>query len=62
VDLHNLYSSPGIIRITTSRKTRWEGHVAGIEKRGTHIGYWWASEKERNHQQDQDVGGWIMLK
>jgi hypothetical protein len=33
-----------------------------MEKRGTHIGYRWTSEKERNHQQDQDIGGWIMLK
>jgi hypothetical protein len=28
--LHNLYSSPSIIRIMTSRRVRWAGHVAGI--------------------------------
>jgi hypothetical protein len=27
-ELHNLYSSPGIIRITKSRRMRWAGHVA----------------------------------
>jgi hypothetical protein len=27
-ELHNLYSSPSIIRIIKSRKTRWAGHVA----------------------------------
>jgi hypothetical protein len=27
-DLHNLYSSPSIIRIIKSRRMRWEGHVA----------------------------------
>jgi hypothetical protein len=27
-ELHNLYSSPNIIRMTKSRKMRWEGHVA----------------------------------
>jgi hypothetical protein len=27
-ELHNLYSSPNIIRIIKSRRTRWEGHVA----------------------------------
>jgi hypothetical protein len=33
-ELHNLYSSPGIIRIIKSRRMRWAGHVARMgEKR-----------------------------
>jgi hypothetical protein len=27
-ELHNLYSSPSITRIITSRRMRWAGHVA----------------------------------
>jgi hypothetical protein len=27
-ELHNLYPSPSIIRMTTSRRVRWAGHVA----------------------------------
>jgi hypothetical protein len=27
-ELHNLYSSPSIIRMITSKRMRWEGHVA----------------------------------
>jgi hypothetical protein len=27
-ELHNLYSSPSIIRIVKSRRMRWAGHVA----------------------------------
>jgi hypothetical protein len=27
-----------------------------------HIGYWWESQKERDHYEDQDIGGWITLK
>jgi hypothetical protein len=27
-ELHNLYSSPSIIRMTKSRRVRWAGHVA----------------------------------
>jgi hypothetical protein len=27
-ELHNLYSSPNIIRMTKSRRMRWAGHVA----------------------------------
>jgi hypothetical protein len=27
-----------------------------------HIGYWWESQKERDHWEDQDVGWRILLK
>jgi hypothetical protein len=30
--LHNLYSSPDIIRQIKSRRMRWAGHVARIEE------------------------------
>jgi hypothetical protein len=39
-ELHNLYSSPSIIRIIKSRRMRWAGHVARMGRRGTCIGYW----------------------
>jgi hypothetical protein len=58
-ELHNLYSSPSIIRTIKSRKRRWAGHVARMGRRGMHIGYWWESQKERDHLEDQDIGGWI---
>jgi hypothetical protein len=27
-----------------------------------HIGYWWESQKVRDHWGDQDVGRWTILK
>jgi hypothetical protein len=27
-----------------------------------HIGYWWESQKDRKHYEDQDIGGWINIK
>jgi hypothetical protein len=27
-----------------------------------HIGYWWGSQKEGDHLEDQDVGEWTILK
>jgi hypothetical protein len=40
-ELHNLYSSPSIIKMIKSRRMRWTGHVAQMGRRGMHIGYWW---------------------
>jgi hypothetical protein len=31
-------------------------------RRGTLIDYWWESQKERDHCEDPDVGGWIILR
>jgi hypothetical protein len=31
------------------------------EKRNA-IGYWWESQKERDHYEDKYVGGWTILK
>jgi hypothetical protein len=36
-ELHDLYSSPGIIRIMKARRMRWAGHVARMgEKRNAY--------------------------
>jgi hypothetical protein len=36
-ELHNLYSSPNIIRMIKSRRMRWAGHVARMgEKRNAY--------------------------
>jgi hypothetical protein len=59
--LHNLYASPNIMRIIKSRM-RWAGYVARMGRRGMHIGYWRESRRERDHWEDQDVVGWIILK
>jgi hypothetical protein len=61
-ELHNLYSSPSIIRMIKSRRMRGAGRVARMGRRGMIIGYWWEIQKERDHWEDQDVGGWTILK
>jgi hypothetical protein len=33
-----------------------------VGRRGMHVGYWWDSQKERDHWEDQDVGVWAILK
>jgi hypothetical protein len=44
-ELHSLYSSPGIITMIKSRKVG----LARMGKGGMHIGYWWESQKGREH-------------
>jgi hypothetical protein len=45
-ELHNLFTSPSIIRMIKSRRMRWAEHG---ERRGMHIGFWWEGHKERDH-------------
>jgi hypothetical protein len=61
-ELHDLYSSPSIIRMIKSRRMRLAGRIARMGRRGTHIGYWWEIQKGRDHWENQDVGGWTILK
>jgi hypothetical protein len=41
---------------------RGVGHIARIGRRGMHVGYWWENRKERDHWEDQGVGGWVDLR
>jgi hypothetical protein len=47
-ELRDLYFSPRMIIIIKSNRMRWMGHVAGT-RRGTRVGYWWESRRERDH-------------
>jgi hypothetical protein len=44
-----------------SERIRLAGHVARMGRR-LHVDYWWESQKEREHEEDQDVGEWIILR
>jgi hypothetical protein len=41
---------------------RWAGHAARTGERRMHMGYWWESQKERDHLEVQDVDEWTILK
>jgi hypothetical protein len=48
-ELHNLYSSPSIIRMMKSQEMRGAGQVAQMGRRGMRVGYLWESQKEGDH-------------
>jgi hypothetical protein len=47
-ELRDLYSLPSI-RIIKLRRMMWAGHVARMGEREMRIGYWWESQRERDH-------------
>jgi hypothetical protein len=60
-ELHDLYSSPSIIRIIKARRMRWAGRGArkGEEKKNAYrllVG----KPEGRSNWEDQNVGGWIL--
>jgi hypothetical protein len=66
-DLHNLYSSPSIIRMIKSRRMKWAGHVAcmGTKRNTYRISIGKPEEKRRRRKDLRDVGWsgmyWINL-
>ena len=61
-ELNDLYCLPNILRVIKSRRMRWAGHVARMEEgRGVHkvlVG----KPEGKNHWEDQDVDGRIILR
>jgi len=42
----DLYFSPNIVRIITSRRMRWAGHVARMWERRVVYSVWWGNLRE----------------
>jgi hypothetical protein len=47
-ELHDLYSSPSIIRLIKSRRMRWAGHVARMGEKRNAYRLLWESQRERD--------------
>jgi hypothetical protein len=56
-ELHNLCSSPDIIRLMKSSRMRWAGHVARMGEGRNGYRVLVGKRKEKNHLEDQGVDG-----
>jgi hypothetical protein len=61
-ELHNLYSSPNIVRVIKSRRMRWPGHVTRGGGGEVFTGFWVGGPKARDYWEDLGVGGRITLR
>jgi hypothetical protein len=61
-ELHDLYSSPNIVRVIKSIRMKWAGHVARIGRGEACRGFYWKTLRERNHWRDPGVNGRIILR
>jgi hypothetical protein len=59
-ELHNLYSSPSIIRIIKTRRMRWVGHVARMGEKTIAYRILVGKPEGKRHWEDQDVGEWTI--
>jgi len=60
-ELNDLYSSPSIVRVIISRRTRWARHVARMDEERGCIGSCWGNWREGNHWGDLGIDGWVIL-
>jgi hypothetical protein len=56
-ELYDPYSSPNIIRVIKSRRMRWAEHVGEV-----HIVFWWGNLSVRDHLEEPEVNGRIILE
>jgi hypothetical protein len=60
-EIHNLYSSPSIIRLVKSGRVRWAEYVVRIGANRNACEFWRKNHKERENLEDIGVARWILL-
>jgi hypothetical protein len=61
-ELRDLYSSTNIVRVIKSRRMRWAGHVAWMERGEACTGFCWGNLREKDHWGDLGIDGRIILR
>jgi hypothetical protein len=58
----SLYFSPNIVRVIKSRRMRWAGHLARMEREEVFTGFGFGGLKVKDHWEDLGVAGRITLR
>jgi hypothetical protein len=61
-ELHDLYSSPNIVRVIKSRRMRWLNMWHAWGRGEVLTGFWLGGPKARDQWEDLGVGGRITLR
>jgi hypothetical protein len=61
-ELHNLYTSPNIIKEVKSKKMTGAGHLACMGQMRMHTKFWLEGLKGRDHSEDLGIDGKIILE
>jgi len=48
------------VRVITSRRMRWTGHVARMEEGRDYTGFCWGNLRDRDHLEDPGIDGRIL--
>jgi hypothetical protein len=60
--IHILYSSSNIFRVINCRRMSWAVYVGSIGRGDVFSAFWLGGPKARDHWEDLEVGGRIILK
>jgi len=60
--LNDLCCSPNVVRVIKSRGMRWARHVAHTGGGEMYTGFWWGKLREREHLENPEIGGRIILR
>ena len=61
-ELHDLHSTPNIIRVIKARRLRDAEHLARADTAEMHTGIWWWDLRKINHLEDMGLDRRIILK
>jgi hypothetical protein len=59
---HDTYFPPDILRVSKSRRIGWGERVARVGRGKVHAVFCWGNQRERDHLENVDIVGRILLK
>jgi hypothetical protein len=61
-ELNDLSCRPNTVRVMKSRRIRWVGRIACMDREEVYKGFWWVNLGESDYLEDPRVDGRIILR